>query len=78
MTVRAQKNESNGTGDPDKPSPDFTLVDDMRVPQRVDSHASKEQEADVSVADLCRKHGVSDASTAQLGKTNCEHKVRTG
>ena len=38
----------------------------------------KEQEADVSVADLCRKHSVSDASTAQLGKTNCEHKVRTG
>jgi len=36
MTVRAQKNESNGTGDPDKPSPDFTLVDDMRVPQRVE------------------------------------------
>ena len=36
MTVRAQKNESNGTSDPDKPSPDFTFVDDMRVPQRVE------------------------------------------
>jgi hypothetical protein len=38
----------------------------------------KEQEAGVSVADLCHKHGVSDASTAQLGKANCQRKVRTG
>ena len=34
MTVQAQKNESNGTRGPDKPSLDFTIVDEMRVPQR--------------------------------------------
>ncbi|MDA9445748.1 transposase [Bradyrhizobium sp. CCBAU 21360] len=30
----------------------------------------KEQEAGVSVTDLCREHGVSGAATAQLVKSN--------